>query len=746
MKNFDFDRKFIENKYHKTNEPFDSFNRMAYHGYPYDESTGLSDGDIISGLDKLSGELSALPHPIAKAKAIKYVLDNTMIDVNEHDYFVGFWSVNRLAGRVTQSIWDNEVFKKIIPETGARMNDMNKSGAISIWPDYDHVIPNWDSILALGFPGLRRRAAEYREMHRRNGTLTPEADAHFEGIDIIYGAISDIVGRMYEYAKSQTHEKSDKAADCLLQLRDGAPTDIYEAMQLIFIYFIISESFDCYQVRSLGHGLDSTLCPYYKNDIESGRYTRNEIKELLKYFLFQWSAIGNYWGQPFYMGGTDKSGNTKYNELSEDILDIYDEIGIYNPKVQIKVNRNTPEKILFKVFDMIRRGQSCFVFCCEPGFIKSLTDCGVPYEDAWDFDISGCYETRIRANEVCSGSSYINMLKAVEYTFTNGYEKRLCKRFGCETGELSELLTFDDFYRAFLEQSKHLIDMSIKTNIEYESYLSYVNPSLVYSATIEGSLKKGVDAYQCGTDYNNDHVLCCGIGTTVDALMAVKEFVYDKKLVTLKEMKEALDSDWKEHEELRTAVLKSKHKYGNADRETDRYAAELSEFYSSRIVGVKNSRGGIFKATIHSARQFISQGLNTPATPDGRYAGQEISKNASPTVGMDKNGVTALISSALALNPPSFPESFCVDVMLHPTAISGEEGLHIMKALLMTYLEGNGLSIQFNVFGAETLHDAQRNPDKYKNLQVRVCGWNVLWNNMSKKEQDAYILRAENIQ
>ncbi len=746
MMTFNKDRKVIENKYHKVNEPFDPYNRMAYHGYDFDTSTGKTDEEIIEGLKMLSGEFGNLPHPIAKAKAIKYVLENTMIDVNSHDYFVGFWSVNRLAKTFTQNKWDSEVFEKIIPETGMRMREMNQSGAISVWPDYDHVIPCWDSILKLGFTGLRSRAAEYHELHRANGTLTDEMDAHFKGIDIVYGAVCDIIARMYELAKKQNNAKSEAVANCLLHLRDGAPTDIYEAMQIIYIYFMVSECFDSYQVRSLGHGLDSTLYPYYKKDIESGKYTRSQIKELLKYFLFQWSAIGNYWGQPFYMGGTNLDGSTKYNELSRDILDVYEEIGIYNPKVQIKVNKNTPDDILFKVFSMIRGGQSCFVFCCEPGFIKSLADCGVPYEDAWDFDISGCYETRVRANEVSSGTAYINMLKAVEYILTNGYDKGIDKVFGVKTGELSELKTFDDFYNAFLVQSENLINMCIKTNIEFEKYLSYVSPSLTYSATIEGSLKKGVDAYQCGTDYNNNHILCCGIGTAVDALMAVKELVYDKKIATLSQLKAALDANWEGYEDLRVAALKSKHKYGNGDAEADDQAYRIAQFYSSRIVGVKTSRGGIFKATIHSAMQFVWQGEKTGATPDGRKSGEEISKNASPTVGMDKNGVTALIKSALALKPTSFPESFCLDVMLHPTAVSGDEGLAIMKALLMTYLEGDGMSIQFNVFNAETLKDAQKNPEKYKNLQVRVCGWNVLWNNIPKVQQDAYIERCENIQ
>ncbi len=142
---------------------------------------------------------------------------------------------------------------------------------------------------------------------------------------------------------------------------------------------------------------------------------------------------------------------------------------------------------------------------------------------------------------------------------------------------------------------------------------------------------------------------------------------------------------------------------------------------------------------------FIWQGENTEATPDGRRFGEEISKNGSPSVGMDRNGITALIRSFLNIRPDTYIISACLDVMLHPSAVEGEEGLDVMDALVRTYMQQGGLCIQFNVFNTETLRDAQTHPEKYKNLQVRVCGWNVLWNNLSKEEQDAYILRAENI-
>ena len=742
---FNQDRKFIENKYHKTDKPFNPYARMAYHGYDYDNSTGLEDEEIKEGLSKLSEKIKTLPHPVAKAYAVKYVLENTKIDINEHDFFVGFWSVNRLAKCVTQDKWHEEVFNNILPELKVQMRDMNESGAIAIWPDFDHVIPGWDSILGLGFPGLKKRAEEYKEMHRKNNTLTPETEAFFDGIIIEYAAIIDLIDRLYEYALTKTHAKAVKIAECLCHIRDGAPQNIYEAMQIIYIYFMLSECFDSYQVRSLGNGLDNTLYSFYKNDLKNGTYTRDDIKEFLRYFLMQWSAIGNYWGQPFYMGGTNADGSTKYNELSYDILDVYDELGIYNPKIQVKVNENTPDKLLFKVFDMIRRGHNCFALSCEPGMMKAAMSYGATYDEALNMDIRGCFEIGIRSNEVSTATGYVNALKSVEYVFSNGFDSRTDKQFGLKTGELKDLKTFDDFYSAVLKQWENLIEMTIDVSLQYEKYLSFINPSNMYSATIEGALKKGIDAYQGGVKFNNSHVLNCGFASLVDAVMAVKEFVYDKKTVTLETLAKALADNWKGFENLHTQIVKSPHKYGNDDEETNRYTEAMSAYFASKVNNRPNARGGVYKAIMHTAMEFVWEGEKTGATPDGRYAGDEISKNGSPSIGMDREGVTALIKSALKARPYTYCESFCLDVMLHPSAVSGDEGLEIMKSLLFMHMKNGGQTLQINVFNTKMLRDAQKHPEKYQNLQVRVCGWNVLWNNLSEKEQNAYITRSENI-
>lgn len=740
------DREWIENKYHKKGEPFDPYRRMAYHGHDFDPATGLSDSEILEGLRALAQKNGDLPHPVAKANAVAYVLQNTRIEVSPHDWFVGIYSLDRLLKETTVKKWKTEVFREKLPETDAEMKALCASGALDIWPDFDHVVPDWASIVTLGFPGLRERARDFRKRHEAKAALSAKQAAFFDGIEIEYTAIIAFLDRLYRYARTKTHEKAALCAQCLRHLRDGAPTNTFEAMQLIFLYFLISESVDHYQVRSLGNGLDRTLYPFYRKDLETGRFTREELREFLAYFLMQWSAIGNYWGQPFYLGGTGENGESLVNDLSFDILDVYGELDIYNPKIQIKYNANLPAPFLDKVLDLIRHGKNCFVFCCEPGMWRAVMSYGATFEEARTMDIRGCYETGVRANEVSTVTGYVNPLKAVSFVFTDGYDPATGRQIGIKTGDLAQMTSFEDFYAAFLAQYEHLIARAMEIANAYDPYMEEINPSSMYSATVESSLENARDGYGGGVKYNNSSVLNCGLGTAVDAVMAVRYLVFEKKAVTLTGLKQALDNNWEGYELLRSMALNCPHKYGNGDALTDRYAQGISAFFCSKVNGRKNGRGGVYKATLHSAMEFVWQGKKTAATPDGRRNGEEISKNASPTPGMDRAGVTALILSVTALTPTSYPESFCLDVLLHPSATEGEEGLSAMKSLLEVYCRRGGMSIQFNVFRAETLRDAQKHPERYRNLQVRVCGWNVLWNDLSRAEQDAYIARAEKIQ
>lgn len=715
------DRAKIENKYHKVSEPFDPFNRMAYHGWECDPATGLDDGEMSAALGEYAAAIPDTSHAVIKAKLFAFALDHMRFAIDESDYFPCFYNWNRPLNRFTTSRWLCEVNR--LPEV-SRFNSVDDSRDIAIWTDFDHSVPDWHALYELGFTGISARAEAYRAKLK---LPTAEETAYFDSISITYSAILRLIRRLCSYSAGLEFAKAPAIRACLDSLSRGAPRTLYERLMLIYLYFILSESVDSFQVRSLGSGFDHDIEAPYLADLASGEFSADELDGFIGYFLMQFSAIGNYWGHPLYLGGTNLDGSTRVNALSYKFLDIYDELGIYSPKVQVKYSKNTPKPFLEKICDMIRRGHSSFVFVSDDNAIKSFRNRGIPLERCYDYDVKGCYEYAVRGGEITTAAYYLNLLGSVVGALENS----------------ADTASYQDIESEYMRLLDGVIARNNARADVNESYIGYVNPSPMFSATILHSLETACDGYFNGSEYNNSEVVVSGLGSAVDSLMAIKTLVFDEKRVTLAELKRILAENWSD-ELLRRRALSCPHKFGRGDAESDKLAERICE-HAAKIEGVLNSRGGYYTVEIHSARMFIEFGKRCPATPDGRLAGEETSKNASPTQGMDRNGVTGVIRSALSIVPWRYSSGCCVDIMLHESAVRGEDGLSAMLELLRAYDEGGGMDIQFNVCSAETLRAAQAESQKYQSLQIRVCGWNVLWNNMPKSEQDKFIERAANL-
>lgn len=740
------DRNYIENKYHRTDEPYDGIRRFDYHGYEFDPTTGMTDEEIKCGLEKLVKDMDGQPRHIIKARCVEYVLDHTRIDVNEHDYFPAMYSWGRIIDKYTIDVWHAEARAGAKEQMSSDiLNEFPKTGLAWFSLDFDHTVPDYDSMMSLGFSGMLQRARASYENIKASGTLTEKQDIFFRSVEIEYTAIIRFVDRLYKYALTKTFDKAPTIVKALKQVRDGAPTNTYESLLLNYIYFMVSESIEHYQVRSLGYGLDGTLYPFYQKDLAENKFTKEELGRFIAYFLMQFSGIASYWGQPMYLAGTNLDGTTKVNDLTYYILDIYDQLDIYNPKIQIKLHPSTPKDFILHALDMIRHGSSSIVFVNEETIVKALMRQGATYEKAVDSVVKGCYEYVTKADALCISFSTFNALKPVELVFNRGVDHKTGIKVGIDTGDVTQFTTFEQFYNAYRAQFVHAVQKMLECLSKFEPYVNSVNPSILYSTTIPRCIETLTDATDGGIK-NISSMWLNGFGTSVDALMAVYELVFEQKVTTMAELKAALDANWQGYEKLRLKALRCKHKYGNGDKMADSYANTIHNLYSAQFSALKNCHGGNYEYELHGARAFIEQGWATWATPDGRLVGNEVSKNASPTPGMDRNGVTALIRSATNMDLSLCDSGCCLDVMLHPSAVQSEDGLEAFYSILTTYQKNGGASIHFNVFNAETLIDAQKHPENYKNLQVRVCGWNVLWNNMVKEEQDAYIERALNIQ
>ena len=724
------DFEYIINKYHDSSKPFDGHSRFIRRDGLFLPETGMSPEDILSGIWENDKQYEALPHPVRKARALEYVLKNTRVSCDTRDIFPAINMVDRPLSQTLIKKWKKEILTEVIPEVEARRSCLENNGVVTIWPDYDHSVPVWDKLFSLGLAGLLGES----ERMRKKSAFTEDEDAFFEGIKITYEAILMLIERLCSITTS------DKMRQALQTLRHGAPHSFYEALLLSYLYFIISEHIDNLQVRSLS-GFDVSLYRFYKNDLASG-VTEEEIRKDLAYYFLQFTAIGNYWNQPVYLGGENADGSSVINELSYLFLDVYDEMNIYNPKIQIKVCKSTPKAFLLKALDMIRRGRNSIVFVSDATIRKALEGIGCTPDEARICNITGCYEYSPQGS-YNTGMNYLNMLKPLEYTLHRGCDGITGVFSGLESPDISQYTTFEHLYAEYKRQLLRIIDVTVETANGLERYLSEINPLSLLSATFSSCLDKAKDAIGGGSG-NNDSMLMFGfLGEITDSLMMIKKHVYENNDLTLDELVSTLDKNFEGNEILRRRLLADREKWGNNKERPDAIAVDLVNFITSNLCGRPNTRDGAWNCGFHVARMSYTQGKKTAASANGRAFGEELSKNISASMGQNREGATAAILSATKIDATAFTCDAALDLGLLPSAVKGDDGLEAMYGLLMTFLKRGGHAMHINVFDADTLRDAQARPEKYQDLQIRVCGWNVLWNNINKEEQDGFIRQAE---
>ena len=729
------DYKYIMQKYADDPKPLLERSRFVRQDRIFDKDTGL-DGDFInSEILSIDAKNNLASHPVRKAMALEFVLKNTRISCDPRDIFPAVNSVDRPLEKAIISKWNEEVFGKIIPQTKKTMDEYTQSALCTIIPDFNHSVPDFDRLIALGFVGILEEAKAARE----KADLTEEQRNFYDGVIITYSALIDFVSRLADLA-GKTHG-SEKMAKALSGLKQSAPTTLYEALLLIYLYFIISEHVDVIQVRSLCN-FDRQLYRFYKSDIENGT-TEEEIRTTLAYFFLQFTAIGNYWNQPVYLGGCKADESTEINELSYIFLDVYDKMGIYNPKVQIKLAENTPKDFTLKALDMIRRGNNSIVFVCDERIRKSLLEAGETEEDTRLAVINGCYE-HTTPGSYRGGMNYFNLLKPLEFVLHGGYDAVNGNKTTEDVPALSELKTFDMLYAEYKRVLLHHINVVINTVNSFESYLSYISPLSMMSGTVEKCLKDGCDVLDCESK-NVSNMMFGFLADLVDSLAMLKKYVYDRNELSLAEFVAILDKNYEGNEKFREKLKADREKYGNNKDVPDGFAKDIASFIAKSVSNRPNakSRGGKWTCGFHVARMSYTMAGRTASSPNGRLIGEELSKNCSASMGQNREGATAAILSITKIDATEFACDSPLDLGLLPSAVKGEDGLQAMYGLLTTFRKRGGHAMHINVFDAQTLRDAQANPDKYQDLQIRVCGWNVLWNNINKKEQDGFIRQAE---
>jgi len=664
----------------------------------------------------------------AKSRMFAYLCDKVAIDISDLDWFPTFAYWSRDTMRPARKVDERHPVNKIISArdievTTARLGRFDRGPGDAWWMyhDFDHSAPDWDEVLAVGFPGMAQRlAANWKDddFHRSRQRAAE--------------SVLRLIDRLIAHgAKKPAGRRVGKVVETFRRLRSGPPKTALDALNTIYLYWVISEEFEGIQVRTLGN-LDRLLEPFYTADLAAGRTTEAEFREQLRHFWWQWGSMDYYWGQPMYFGGTKEDGTSVYSDVSRILLEVHDELALPTPKVHLKIGKSTPDWVWKKALEMSRRMRPLSYIGEEP-HRRVIRSMGYGEKEAREFILWGCYEWAIKdgANDVCAGC--VNLLKPVERQLADAAQ-----------GTARQPADFEAFKDDYLKRILETVVTARTRMYTNETCLAEINPSLLFTLASGHAVAAGKDAFAGGLVHgNNSGIWMVGLGTPVDALLAVKEIVYDRQEMSLAELGQVMAANWKGHEPLRLRMLRAQAKWGNNDRAANALASEITKRISKAVNGIPNARGGRFKASGHSSRNHYSFGSSTGATPDGRLRGEEISKNVSPTMGADTEGATALVLSAANLDACDLSGDFPLDVALLPATVEGEKGLAVMRALIERYFANGGLVIQFNILDPATLREAQRHPEKYENLQVRVCGWNVRWNDIPRHEQDKFILRQE---
>ena len=593
--------------------------------------------------------------------------------------------------------------------------------------DFGHTTAEWGSVIKLGIAGLMRRISEYAEKNKDD----KKKQRFYTEISKVYDAALRFMKRASEVAME--NGKTEMASG-ITNLTEKAPSNLFEAMQTTIVYYVLQHIFEGTNLRTLGR-LDSLFYPFLKDEDE------HSTKELLIDFLKEIDRLNALANIPFAIGGTDCSGNSLINKLSYLILEAYTNAGTNNTKFHLLCSENTPNDIISNALDAVRKGNNSIVFMSDEKIIESLKKMGEKHADAVNYHVVGCYECGGEGELTCSCNARLNIPLALELALNNGKTMLTDKQVGPENNGCFD--SYDALYAEFKKQLVYMCNCAMKITDICEVHYKYVHSAPILSGTYTSALEKGGDLYcDYAAKYNNSSVNAIGLATAVDSLAAIRKAVFEDKILTLDEFIEILKSNWEGKEPLRFLIKNKFPKFGMNDKKTDAIAKDIVDLLYNTVSGKPNVKGGIYRLGLFSIDWRWDFGEKTAASANGRYAGETLSQNTSATFGADRDGATAHLLSVASIDTSKTPNGTIVDIDLHSSSVRGENGLKTLISTLRTYFELGGFAVHYNVLDTEILKEAKLNPEKYPNLQVRLCGWNVLFSSLSEKEKDEFIARS----
>ncbi len=653
---------------------------------------------------------------------LEYMLDNCEITVPENNRF--FVEIN--CENIINHICYKRILKcdKLLVEND--LADGNEALAYTGYADFSHTVPEWESVMSLGIFGLKERLREYSEK-----TTNAKKKKFYSNTIRVYNAALRFMCRAASVAAACGKREMEAG---LINLTKSKPNTLFEAMQTSIVFYSLQHFFEGTNLRSLGR-LDTLFYSYYVNE------SKQDSKKLVLDFLKEIDRLRAPSNIPFMIGGTDKDGQSTVNELSYLLLETYCKAQTNNTKFHILCADNTPADLIIKGLDAVRNGNNSIVFMSDSKIIESLIKLGAERDRATSYHVVGCYECGAEGELTCSCNARVNLPKALEVTLNNGTDILTGKKIGLENN--TDFKTFEDLYKAVEQQIKYFCDCAVKSTDLYEERYNRLHCAPFLSSTYTGAVEKGGDLYcDYAAKYNNSSVNAIGLATLTDSLYAIKKLVFEEKRFSLSEFNEILKSDWKNNEPLRLHIKNNVKKFGMGENEVDTIAKEIVDLLAEYISRRPNKKGGVYRLGLFSINWRWDLGEKTAASADGRKKGETLSQNASASFGADKNGATAHLLSIANIDASNTPNGTIADIDMHCSAVSGENGLKALYSTLKSYFALGGMAVHYNILNTEVLKDAKLYPEKYPNLQVRLCGWNVLFSSLTDKEKDEFIARS----
>ncbi len=623
-----------------------------------------------------------------------------------------------------------------------------------------HLIPDYPKVLAIGFSGL---VAEFEEIKKE---APPEHSEYLDALIIAASAVKEFSARYADLAAETAEAETDperKAelkdiAEVCRQVPWNPPQSFHQAVQALWFTHMLVMTSESYPGPGLSPGrIDQYLYPFYQKDIDSGAITREWAAELLRCYFIKHNyaydfmgrvgtnqGINSGFGQLITLSGTGPEGQDMSNDLTWLFIDIIEEMNMLEPKPNIRLHHNSPDRMLERVVDMVGTAQGApFLLNFDEISMKALGWAGMPEDQLWDYAPVGCLENTMQGCERAGTVDVnLNFAKPVEMVMSRGRDLKLKWRLGPHTGNPAKFKTFDEFFTAYKIQLTALIDRILDVTIMADRIRSRFEPVPYLSALIQGCAESGKDVTAGGPRYNFITVEGIAFATAVDSLAAVKKLVYDEEKVSIKDLLKALKSNFKNNESLRQMLMHQAPKYGNDDPEADEIARQLNKFFSEEVFKRTSPvTGRRFRAGYLSWNYWILYAGATAATPDGRPRGTYLSNGICPVTGVDRKGPVSMARSVYNVGLTSVPNGASHTMSFNPSLVRTAEGKKKMAAFLRGYGIQGGSALQINMISPETLRNAQNDPQKYGNLLVRVTGYNAYFTTLGRELQNEIIDR-----